>query len=195
MDSYFNTLFGKETLFITFSDPNAIIVYLSLIGLILFGLFYARYITLNPFPPGLVVASIIIGCFVTNLGMSIWLEHSRHMTQIKETWFTWSNFYFLFGGAIVWAIGGIREKIALPERLDQQWAYVVIGCILPLLATTIHVYFYASHVIAIVIPLICYCVTGGPMILAQEIKFQLESDGWKLTSKLIEDHRQLRKIA
>jgi hypothetical protein len=117
------------------------------------------------------------------------------MTPVRETWLVWSNLYFLIGGGAVWAIGGIREKIPLPEPLDQQWAYVMIGCIFPLLALTIHVYFYTSHVIAIIIPFICYCVTGGPMILAQEIKFQLENDSWKLTSKLIEDHRQLRKIA
>lgn len=174
------------------------IVNLVLFLLLLFGTWYARKISLAPFVPDKMWLSIVVGTCVTNLGISLIL-----IARDAPGMAPWPHVYFLAGGLLAWLVYHSRITLEiLPtsvknkswfDELDQTWFYTVLGCIPPVAVLTIHLWLAGYGWRAIITPIFCYALTGGPMIMAQDLKWQLQRANGLLINQFITGHRKERE--
>lgn len=165
------------------------------IGLLLFGVWYARQITLSPFEPRRMWLSIVVGCLVTNAGLGLVF----YVYFGKMAWFFRPFLYFLGAGLLVifinqtgWNLEKVFptgvHKMAWFQELNQTWLYVVLGCLLAIVPLSISLPADLN-----LVPLLCYCLTGGPMVLAQDLKWRLQVQSGFLVRELIVNHRAERE--
>jgi hypothetical protein len=174
------------------------LIYLVFAVLVLFGVWYARKITLRPFDPGRMWASIVIGVLVTNTGIGLILAAVRP----DPGWFLYPHLYFLAGGLLALLIYRFRLSLEiLPtsiqkkgwfEELNQTWFYTTLGCIPPLAAILLHLYLAGYGWKSMITPVLCYVLTGGPMIVAQDLKWKLQRANGFLLREIIKSHREER---
>lgn len=175
---------------------RADLIYLTFFSLAVFGVWYARRITLRPFYPERMWLSIVIGVTVTNTGIGLILSGR------DTAWLVYPHLWFAGGGLLAWLVYKSRYHIFqadVPEnswqgQLDQTWFFTMLGCLAPLVALTVHIYLAGYGFKSLTTPIICYALTGGPMILAQDLKWHLQQANGHVVKEIIQSHRQERKV-
>lgn len=162
------------------------------------GFWYARMITLYPykyqFSQGLLKLGInptkqsaLVGIVGTNI-----IIGALAILSYSEVVFLFiPNLYLALAGLLVYWLyykSGLCQYIRkLPEIYRQHWIYTVVFCLLPILSTTVHFFIYEpDNLYGATIPIRCYLISGGMMILAQEIKYHFQVQGADAVDRVID---------
>jgi hypothetical protein len=163
-------------------------------------IYYARRITLcpslnHPLLPFLsrfgitpVQQSALLGIFFTNSVIGLFVTNSLSCLE----WLLIPNLHHLTIGPVSYYLyqqtGIDRLFHRLPDILSSQpWFYTSLFCVLPIISMSVHLFVSFGWRSSILLPAFSYALSGGIMIVAQDLKYQLQCQAAKAVSDIIDD--------